>query len=108
MRLTELFTKTSKDAPADEASKNAILLIQAGFVHKEMAGVYDYLPLGKKVLDNIVQVIREEMNAEGGNEISLTALQHKDAWEASGRWSGEVMDVWFRTELANGSTLGLA
>lgn len=108
MRLSRLFTKTSKTVPGDESARNAQLLIQAGFINKEMAGVYDFLPLGKRVLDNVVQIIREEMNAEGGNEISLTALQSKEPWEASGRWSDEVMDVWFRTELANGSTLGLA
>lgn len=108
MRASQLFTRTSKTAPADEVSKNAQLLLRAGFVHKEMAGVYAYLPLGKIVLDNIVQIIREEMNAVGGQEISLTALQHKDVWEATGRWSDDVMDIWFRTELANGTQLGLA
>lgn len=108
MRLSQLFTKTSKTAPADETAKNAQLLIRAGFINKEIAGAYAYLPLGKRVLDNIIQIIREEMNAIGGQEISLTALQGKDVWEASGRWSDEVMDVWFRTKLANGSELGLA
>src|SRR5438309_7849685 len=106
MRASQLFTKTSKTHPADETSRNAQLLIQAGFVHKEMAGVYAYLPLGKRVLDKIIQIVREEMDAIGGNEISLTALQSPTVWEASGRWSDEVMDVWFRTELANGSVLG--
>jgi prolyl-tRNA synthetase len=66
------------------------------------------LPLGKRVLDKIMQIIREEMNAIGGNELSMTALQQKDVWEASGRWSDEVMDVWFKTTLANGTELGLA
>lgn len=108
MRVSNLFTKTSKTAPGDEVAKNAQLLIRAGFIHKEMAGVYAYLPLGKRVLEKIVQIIREEMDAIGGNEISLTALQQKDAWEASGRWSDDVMDVWFKTKLANGSELGLA
>ncbi|OYX44193.1 prolyl-tRNA synthetase [Candidatus Saccharibacteria bacterium 32-49-12] len=108
MRVSQLFTKTSKTAPGDEISKNAQLLIRAGFIHKEMAGVYTYLPLGKRVLDKIIQVIREEMNRVGGNEVSLTALQPKDTWEASGRWSDEVMDVWFKTRLANGAELGLA
>ncbi|PLS80683.1 prolyl-tRNA synthetase [Candidatus Saccharibacteria bacterium] len=107
MRRSQLFTKTRKQAPADEVSKNAQLLIRAGFIHKEMAGVYAYLPLGKRVLDNIVQIIREEMNAIGGNEVNLTALQRREPWEASGRWSDEVMDVWFRTKLANGTELGL-
>lgn len=73
-----------------------------------MAGVYTYLPLGKKVLENIIQVIREEMDAVGGNEISLTALQHKDVWEASGRWDDKVLDVWFKTKLATGTEVGLA
>ena len=108
MRISHLFTKTSKTAPADEVAKNAQLLIRAGFVYKEMAGVYAYLPLGKRVLDKIIQIIREEMDAVGGNEISLTALQPRDAWEASGRWSDDVMDVWFKTKLASGADLGLA
>lgn len=108
MRVSKLFTKTSKTAPADEVSKNAQLLIRAGYVNKEMAGVYDYLPLGKIVLGKITDVIREEMNAIGGSEISLTALQQKDTWEASGRWDDQVMDVWFKTKLANGTELGLA
>jgi prolyl-tRNA synthetase len=108
MRLTNLFTKTSKNSPADEVSKNAQLLIRAGFVYKEMAGVYAYLPLGKIVLDKIINIIREEMNLVGGNELSLTALQPKDVWEKSGRWDDKVMDVWFKTELAGGSLVGLA
>jgi len=108
MRVSHLFTKTLKQAPADEVAKNAQLLIRAGFVHKEMAGVYAYLPLGKKVLDNIIQVIREEMDAIGGNELSLTALQPGAVWEASGRWDDKVLDVWFKTTLANGTQLGLA
>ena len=108
MRRTTLFTKTSKSSPAGEVAKNAQLLIRAGFVAKEMAGVYDYLPLGKRTLDNIIQVIREEMNAVGGNELSLTALQSSETWQTTGRWSDEVMDVWFKTTLANGSELGLA
>jgi len=108
MRLSHLFTRTSKTAPADEVSKNAQLLIRAGFINKQMAGVYAYLPLGKRVLDNIVEIIRQEMNEVGGQEISLTALQQKDVWEASGRWSEEAMDVWFKTKLQNGTELGLA
>ncbi len=108
MRVTNLFTKTLKQAPADEVAKNAQLLIRAGFIYKEMAGVYTYLPLGKRVLENIVQIIREEMNAIGGNEISLTALQGSEVWKTSGRWDDAVMDVWFKTKLANGTELGLA
>lgn len=108
MRQTQVFTKTNKTVPADEAALNAKLLIQAGYIYKQMAGAYVFLPLGKRVLDKIVQIVREEMNAIGGNELSMTALQPQEPWEASGRWSEEAMDVWFKTELATGSTLGLA
>jgi prolyl-tRNA synthetase len=108
MRVSRIFTKTIKNAPADEVAKNAQLLIRAGFIYKEMAGVYTYLPLGKRVLEKITQIIREEMDAIGGNEISMTALQQKDVWQASGRWNDDVLDVWFKTKLANGSELGLA
>ena len=81
MRQSLLFTKTRKEAPADEVSKNAELLIRTGFVHKEMAGVYSYLPLGLRVLKKIENIIREEMNSIGGQEITLTALQEKELWQ---------------------------
>ena len=108
MKMSQMFTKTSKNNPADEVSKNAQLLIRAGFVHKEMAGVYDFLPLGKNVLDKIVQIIREEMNKIGGVEMSLTALQNPETWQATNRWDDDVMDVWFKTKLSNGREFGLA
>lgn len=108
MKVSQLFTKTLKNAPADEVAKNAQLLIRAGYVYKEMAGVYAYLPLGKRTLEKIIQVIREEMDAIGGNEISMTALQPRGVWEKSGRWDDQVIDVWFKTELAGGMQVGLA
>ena len=107
MRQTQLFSKTRKFAPADEVSKNAQLLVRAGFVHKEMAGVYDFLPLGLRTFNNIVQIIREEMNAIGGEEVVLSTLQDPEVWKKSGRWDDEVVDVWFKTHLKNGSELGL-
>lgn len=108
MKRSQLFTKTSKTAPGDETSKNAQFLIRAGYVYKEMAGVYAYLPLGMRTLENIKQIIREEMNNIGGQELFMTALQSKEEWEASGRWDPEKMDVWFKTELAAGGEVGLA
>lgn len=108
MKRSQMFVKTSKNAPSDEVSKNAQLLTRAGYVYKEMAGVYAYLPLGLRVLENIKQVIREEMNAIGGEEVSLTALQNPEVWQKTDRWNDDVLDVWFKTTLANGSTLGLA
>ncbi|HEX5796781.1 MAG TPA: aminoacyl--tRNA ligase-related protein [Candidatus Saccharimonadales bacterium] len=108
MRYSDLFTKTIKEIPADEAARNAQLLIQAGFIHKEMAGVYSYLPLGKKVLDNISQIVREEMNAIGGVEIELSILQNKDIWEKTDRWDDEKVDNWFKTKLKSGTELGIS
>ena len=107
MRLTKLYTKTTKNAPSDEAAKNAQLLIQAGYVHKEMAGVYAYLPLGKRVLDNIAAIVREEMNLIGGQEMQMTTLQPKEIWEKTNRWDDKVVDNWFKTKLANGTVLGV-
>lgn len=107
MRQTRLFTKTRREAPSDEQAKNAQLLIRGGYVHKEMAGVYSYLPLGLRVLNNIIEIIREEMNSIGGEELLLTALQNPENWKTSGRWSDEAIDVWFKTKLKNGSELGL-
>ena len=108
MRMSQLFTKTAKTAPADEVSKNAQLLIRAGFVYKVMAGVYAYTPLGLRVLENIKQIVREEMNAIDGQELIMTNLQRRETWEATGRWSDEVVDVWFKTRLQDDTELGLA
>jgi prolyl-tRNA synthetase len=107
MRQSKLFTKTRREAPSDEVAKNAQLLIRAGYVHKEMAGVYDYLPLGIRVIDKIRSIIREEMNAIGGEEVSMSALQDPEVWKATDRWADDKVDVWFRTQLKNGSELGL-
>jgi prolyl-tRNA synthetase len=107
MKQSLLFTKTRKDAPKDEISKNAQLLIRAGFIHKEMAGVYSFLPLGLRVMNKIVNIIREEMNAIGGQEVHLTALQDKKVWDTTGRWDDSVVDIWFKTKLKNDTELGL-
>lgn len=106
MKLSKLYTKTTKSIPADETAKNAQLLIRAGFVDKQMAGVYAYLPLGLKVIENIKQIIREEMDAIGGNEIIMSSLQSKELWEKTGRWDDEIVDVWFKSELKNGTPVG--
>lgn len=108
MRQSQLFTKTRKESPKDEVSKNADLLIRAGFIHKEMAGVYDYLPLGLRVLNKIEQVIREEMNAIGGQEIEMASLQDPEIWKKADKWDDEKVDIWFKTKLKNDTELGLA
>jgi prolyl-tRNA synthetase len=108
MRQSKLFTKTRKEAPTDEVSKNAQLLIRAGFIHKVLAGVYAYTPLGLRVLENIKKIVREEMNLIGGQELIMTSLQPAEVWKATGRWSDDVVDVWFKTTLKDGNELGLA
>ena len=107
MRQTQLFTKTRKEAPKDEVSQNAQLLIRAGYIHKEVAGVYDLLPLGLRVIDKIRNIIREEMDTLGGQEVSLSALQDPELWKKTGRWDDKQVDVWFKTELKGGGLLGL-
>ena len=88
MRQSFLFTKTKKESPMDEVSRNAEFLIRGGFIHKEMAGVYSYLPLGFQVLRKIENIIREEMNKVGGIEILMSSFQPKENWEKTGRWKG--------------------
>lgn len=107
MRVSKLFTKTLRDAPADEVAKNAQLLIRAGYVYKEMAGVYAYLPLGLRVAEKIKQIVREEMNAIDSNELIMTTLQRKEIWEKTTRWSDDVVDVWFKTKLKDDTEMGL-
>ncbi|MBI2612778.1 prolyl-tRNA synthetase [Candidatus Kaiserbacteria bacterium] len=107
MRQSQLFTKTRREAPKDEVAKNAQLLIRAGFIHKEMAGVYSLLPLGLRVLERISAVIRDEMNKIGGQEILMTTLQQKELWEQTDRWSDSVVDSWFKTKLKDGGEVGL-
>ncbi|HWQ60553.1 MAG TPA: aminoacyl--tRNA ligase-related protein [Candidatus Fimivivens sp.] len=108
MRQSQLFTKTRREAPKDEESRNAQLLIRAGYVHKEMAGIYSYLPLGLRTFEKIVGIIREEMNGIGGQEIALTALQNPETWKTTGRFDDAVVDNWFKTKLKNGGELPLA
>lgn len=102
-----MFTKSTKTVPADETAKNAKLLIQAGYIHKEMAGVYGYLPLGLMVLENIKQIVRQEMASLGAQEIIMTSLQRQELWQRTDRWEDSQVDVWFKTALKNGTSLGL-
>lgn len=108
MRFSQTFIKTLRDAPKDETARGAQYLNRAGYVHKEMAGVYDYLPLGLRVLEKIKKIIREELNAIGGQEVLMSTLQNPAPWQKTDRWDPEKIDVWFKTELSAGGELGLA
>jgi len=96
MRQSKLFTKTRKEAPKDEVSKNAQLLIRGGFIHKEMAGAYSYLPLGWRVLEKIEKIVREEMDAIGGQEVRMATLHPSEPWKQTGAWDG--VDVLFKIQ----------
>lgn len=107
MKLSQSFVKTLRDAPKDETARSAKYLVRAGFVHKELAGVYDFLPLGLRTLKNIENIIREELNNVGCNELQMTALQNPESWQKTERWNSDRMDIWFKTELSAGGELGL-
>ncbi len=94
MRQSKLLPKTRKEAPKDEVSLNARLLIRAGFIDKLMAGVYTILPLGLRVMKKIENIIRNEMEMAGGQELLMPALQPKENWQKTGRW--ETLDSLFR------------
>ncbi|TSD04487.1 MAG: prolyl-tRNA synthetase [Parcubacteria group bacterium Greene0714_36] len=107
MRQSRLFGKTLREDPKDEVAANARLLERGGFVYKSMAGVYEYLPLGLRVLERINTIIREEMNAIGGQEMLLSALQPKERWEKSGRWKALGEEVMYQFKDHSGRELGL-
>ena len=93
MRLSKTFIKTLRTAPKDETATNGALLTRAGYIHKEMAGVYDYLPLGLLTIEKIKNIIREELNAIGCEEVLMSALQNPELWEATGRFSDQEVDI---------------
>ena len=94
MLQSKYFIKTKKEFPSDEPSINTQLLMRGSFIDKEMAGVYSFLPLGLRVLRKIENIIREEINAIGGQELLMPALQPRELWEETQRW--EEMDVLYR------------
>ncbi|MEK7646941.1 MAG: aminoacyl--tRNA ligase-related protein [Patescibacteria group bacterium] len=105
MRQSQLFTRTQKDAPKDEVSINAQMLSRGGFTDKLMAGVYTYLPLGFRALKKIENIIREEMEGAGGQEILMPSLQPKENWAVTGRW--DTMDDLYKVADKSGKEFAL-
>lgn len=105
MRYSKLFGKSVKNVPADEISTNAKLLIKAGFIRREVAGVYNFLPLGLKVLNKISDIVREEMNQTGAQELLLSSLQNKENWKQTGRW--DTFDALFKVVSRHNHEYGL-
>ncbi|PIR41890.1 MAG: hypothetical protein COV30_01720 [Candidatus Yanofskybacteria bacterium CG10_big_fil_rev_8_21_14_0_10_37_15] len=106
MRLSQLFTKTLREAPADEMALNAQYLIRGGFISKVMSGVYEYLPLGWRVLNKINKIIREEMDAIDGQELYMSVLQDKETWTTTGRWDS-AKEVMYQFKDNSGKDFGL-
>ncbi len=107
MRQSELFFRTQRNTPKDEVSKNAQLLTRANFVYKLMAGVYSFLPLGLRVKDKIIAIVRKEVNALGANEILMPALQPKSIWEPTERWRG-LAEIMYQFKDHSGREVSLA
>jgi len=106
-KQSNLFGKTRKDISADEVSINARLLMRAGFIEKNMAGIYTLLPLGFRVFKKIENIIREEMNALGAQELLMPVFQDKEIWSQTGRWQDKVGGVMYQFKDSSGKDLGL-
>src|SRR2546421_992486 len=107
MRMSKSFTPTLKEVPADASVASHQLLVRAGFIRQLAAGIYSILPLGQRSLLKITRVIREEMDAIGGQEVYLPALKPREGWEESGRWTGMGENM-FRLKDRKGGDLCLA
>ena len=106
MRWSSAFIPTLRDAPADAEAASHKLLVRAGFIRQLHAGHYSLLPLGFRVHEKVAQIVREEMNAIGGQEFLLPAMHPASLWKQSGRW--DVMgDDMFRLQDRSGADLAL-
>lgn len=105
MKYSAMFGKTTRNGPKDEVTANADLLTRAGYVEKVMAGAYSYLPLGLKVLHNISEIIRQEMDDIGGQELLMPMLHPKDNWIKTGGW--DSIDVLFKVQSRTGREYAL-
>jgi prolyl-tRNA synthetase len=88
MRRTEFFCQTLREAPADSDLPGNALLMRGSYIQQLASGIYSFLPLGRRVLDKIERILREEMNAVGGQEITMPVVQPAELWQETGRWQG--------------------
>jgi prolyl-tRNA synthetase len=105
LQLSKFPIKTLKSAPKVSDNRSTSLLLQAGFIRQEMAGIYNFLPLGLRIIENIKQIVREEMNSTGAQEILMGSLSNKESWEKTKRW--DTVDVLFKLEGSGGKEYGL-
>ena len=107
MRASQFFISTLKEAPSDAEVVSHQLMTRAGMIKKLAGGIYNYMPMGLRVIRKIEAIIREEMNAVGGQEVYMTTLQPRDIWEKTDRWDDSKVDNWFKTKLKSGEELGV-
>jgi len=107
MRYSKLFIPTLKEAPSDAEAVSHKLMVRAGFVRQLAAGLYIYLPLGIRVMEKINRIIREEMNAIGGQEVSMPVLNPAEVWQQTGRWEA-IGDEMFRLKDRGGRDMCMA
>ena len=107
MRYSRLFIPTLKEAPAEAEAVSHKLMVRAGFVRQLAAGLYIYLPLGLRVMEKINRIIREEMNAIGGQEVTMPVLHPAEIWQQTGRWDA-IGDEMFRLKDRGGRDMCLA
>ena len=96
MRLSKLFGKTQKETPAEAETASHRLLLRAGMINQVAAGVYSYLPLGLRALQKIADIIRDEMDKAGGQELMMPVLQPLELWQETGRDKAFGKGLWGR------------
>ncbi len=107
MKQSKMYIPTLKEVPSNAEIESHKLLLKAGYIHQNAAGIYTYLPMATKVLNNIEKIIKEELDYIGANEIKMPFLQPSDLWEASGRWQNYGAEL-FRVEDRHSRSFALA
>ncbi len=107
MKQSKIYIPTLKEVPSNAEIQSHKLLLKAGYIHQNAAGIYTYLPMATKVLNKIETIIREELDFIGANEIKMPFLQPSDLWEASGRWANYGAEL-FRVEDRHERSFALA
>lgn len=101
MRMSRMYMPTLKEIPSEAEIASHQLLLRAGMIRQLVSGVYSYLPLGYKVIKKVEQIVREEMDKSGSQELLMSAIQPKELWEATGRWDDFGPEMWKLTDRNN-------
>ncbi|MBR5228513.1 MAG: proline--tRNA ligase [Firmicutes bacterium] len=94
MKMSKMYIRTLREVPAEAELPSHVLMLRSGMIRKIVSGVYGYMPLGKRVLNKVENIVREEMDAAGGQEILMSAIQPAELWVESGRWGAYGPEMW--------------